>query len=171
MLRCLGVVSFVFLGWYVPVSLKLAPDPPVTPAGGPATDVLAIMDWERRLVYEVRFKPSLRTGPLPATPLRRDDLADMPIRHERPMSVKEQACLLRDVATGEIHPAGGIWCWSLRDGVENDPGDGQAVINAHFAHSEGQPSRTDRKHRRVTTKPAPAISSRSSRDRFSRPSQ
>lgn len=109
-----------------------------TPAGTSAAktplpdDHLIIMDWDDRITRFVPLK-CVRTGEgSPATPVRREDLADSPAGWEQPMDPAFGEILLRDVRTGELHEPSGIWCWTSVDGTAGEVIDGRRVVDAVF---------------------------------------
>ena len=101
-------------------------------------DFLIIMDWNAGVMQYVSWK-CLRTGQAaPATRLRRTDLAGLPGGREHPMDPRFRNLLLRDVDTGRLYPASGIWGWKAFDGVAGEVIGGRRVIDAVFGESTDQ---------------------------------
>lgn len=99
---------------------------------GSPQDLLVIVDWDASVIRYVPWTGMRTSETMPATAMRREDLANLSREYVHPMEPAFRNMLLRDIDTGQLHAPSGIWCWTSVNGAAIEEVDGGRVIDAVF---------------------------------------
>lgn len=101
----------------------------VTEAVEQPLDVLMVMDFSAGVRHFIRVECSSWLCPGPAVRVLPDDMRDLPLIGPQPIDTGGRTWLLRDVHTGELRPASGIWCWDGNRGAPAKIADDLVVLD------------------------------------------
>ncbi len=109
---------------------------PVTAISGEHRDWLVVQDWDNGRDLFVRTSAGIDHDPVVAEQVLPEQLQDFDVFYEVDNFHQDQIKYVRDVVTGELRPATGLWCWPLSNGTQKGKVDGKTFFWGQFEESE-----------------------------------